>query len=660
MIVDVDRFGQFKLPEAFLAAYKDRLPAWGFGALSWVTFKRTYSRDGEHWYQTCRRVIEGMFTVQRIYCLERGLDWDDSKAQHFAADAYDRMWRFKWTPPGRGLWTMGSRFMYENGGAALNNCGFVSTGNLDVDYPGPFLWMLQMTMLGVGVGFDTRGKGKVTIARPGFSDQTHVIEDSREGWAGALKRLLGGYVGKASLPRRWDYSQIRPKGAPLKSFGGFASGPGPLQLMITDMTRLYDSYVGQAADSRLIVDTMNIVGRCVIAGGTRRSAQIAFGDPDDTQFLDLKQDRAKINEYRWLSNNSIFAEVGMDYSAPASRTIDNGEPGYLWLENARAFGRLADEPNWVDAPAMGSNPCVEQTLWDKELCCLVETFPAHHETLEDYKLTLRVAYQYAKTVTLVPTADAATNAVLGKNRRIGCSMTGIVQAIGRLGYRRFIQWCDQGYEYVQYLDRKYSNWLCVPRSIKTTSVKPSGTVSLLAGATPGVHWEHAPFYIRRVRVSDVHPLVDMCRLAGYPIEPDKNAADTMVISFPVRIPNLTRRKADVPLREKVDLAAQMQRYWSDNQVSCTAQFNPDTEADQIPEILSAYEDRLKAIVFLPAERHGYEQTPYEEISAATYERLTAGVKPLQGQLPHEHELEARYCEGGVCDVDPCQPPCSEG
>ena len=658
MIVDIDRFGQFTLADDFVAGYKDRPVAWGFGALSWVTFKRTYSRDGEHWYQTCRRVIEGMFTVQRIHCLERGLPWDDSKAMRFATDAYDRMWRFKWTPPGRGLWAMGTRFMYEHGGASLNNCGFVSTGDIDVDYPGPFLWMLQMTMLGVGVGFDTRGRGKVTIVKAAYSNQTHAIEDSREGWAAALDRLLNAYVGRVSLPRQWDYSLVRPKGAPLKSFGGFASGPAPLKQMIVDLTRLYDSYVGKLVDSRLIVDTMNIVGRCVIAGGTRRSAQIAFGEPSDMQFLDLKQDRAKVNEYRWLSNNSIFARVGMDYAAPVSRTILNGEPGYLWLENARAYGRLADKPTWADGPAMGSNPCAEQTLWDRELCCLVETFPAHHDTFDDYRQTLRVAYQYAKTVTLVPTADAATNAVMLANRRIGCSMTGIVQAISKFGYRRFFRWCDDAYQYVQYLDRKYSNWLCIPRSIKTTSVKPSGTVSLLAGATPGVHWEHAPFYIRRVRVADTHPLVEMCRLAGYPIDADVNAAGTMVISFPIRIAGLTRRKADVPLREKVDLAAQMQRYWSDNQVSCTAEFSSETEAGQIPEILSAYEDRLKAMVFLPAERHGYAQPPYEEISAETYAKMSANLKPLRGELPHAHELEARYCQGSVCDVDPLRPPCT--
>jgi adenosylcobalamin-dependent ribonucleoside-triphosphate reductase len=650
MIVDVDRFGEFRLDPEFLAGYRDRPANWGFGALSWVTYKRTYSRDGESWWQTCRRVIEGMFTVQRAHCLERGLPWDEGKAGGSAQDAYDRLWRFKWTPPGRGLWIMGTRFMYERGGAALNNCGFVSTKDIGQDYVAPFAWMLRMSMLGVGVGFDTRGKGRATIGKPARGADPHPIGDSREGWAGALERLLGAYTGGGTLPARWDFSAIRPKGTPLESFGGVASGPEPLSKMLGGLEALYDAYAGRKADARLIVDTMNIIGRCVVAGGIRRSAQVAFGEPDDAQFLDLKLDPDKVNEYRWVSNNSIFAEVGMDYADAARRTAVNGEPGYLWLKNAQAHGRMKDEANHLDASAEGSNPCVEQTLWDRELCCLVETYPAHHEDLEDYKQTLRVAYQYAKTVTLVPTTDPHTNAVMVRNRRIGCSMTGIVQAINRFGYRRFFDWCDRSYDYVRYLDEVYSNWLCVPRSIKMTSVKPSGTVSLLAGATPGVHWEHAPYYIRRLRVTRDHPLVQMCADAGYAVEPDHYADNTMVIAFPIHIANLERGKAQVPLREKVDLAAQMQRYWSDNQVSCTADFNPDTEAGQLPGVLAAYEDRLKAIVFLPYRGHGYEQPPYEEITKEQFERMAAALKPLQGKLLHEHELEAKFCEGGICEI----------
>ncbi len=650
MIVDVDRHGTFRLDDDFVDRYRSRPVPWGFGPLSWVTFRRTYSRDGESWWQTCRRVIEGATTVQRIHCAERGLHWDQTRAAASAQDAFERMFRFKWTPPGRGLWIMGTRFMYERGGAALNNCGFVSTRELAHDYAAPFVWMLQMAMLGVGVGFDTAGTGALHITAPARGDDVHSVGDSREGWSAALSRLLAAYVGKGTLPARWDLTEIRPPGAPLESFGGSASGPEPLRQMLTSLQEIYDSAVGTAVDARLIVDTMNLVGRCVVAGGIRRSAQIAFGDPSDQQFLDLKTDRAKVEAYRWVSNNSVLAEVGMDYGPAARRTASNGEPGYLWLENARAYGRMVDPPDHADAAAAGSNPCVEQTLWDRELCCLVETFPAHHNSLEDYLQTLRVAFQYAKTVTLVPTEDEATNRVMSGNRRIGCSMTGIVQAINRFGYRRFLGWCEEAYRYVQRLDETYSTWLDVPRSIKTTSVKPSGTVSLLAGATPGVHWDHAPYYVRRIRISDRHPLVAMCRRAGYRVEPDHYAASTTVVEFPIHVPHMERRKGQVSLWEKVDLAATLQRWWSDNQVSCTADFDPEREAELLHRVLQTYEDRLKAIAFLPASGHGYEQAPYEEITPQQYHDLVGRLEPLRGTLEHEHELEAKFCDGDVCDL----------
>ncbi|NIR31846.1 MAG: fused protease/ribonucleoside-triphosphate reductase [Gammaproteobacteria bacterium] len=650
MMVDVDSFGPFELDPEFLAPYQAAAVKWGYGALSWTTYKRTYSRDGEEWWETCRRVIEGMMTVQRIHCLERRLPWDGGKAQHIARNAYERLWSFKWTPPGRGLWIMGTRFMYERGGAALNNCGFVSTRDIERDYASPYGWMLRMSMLGVGVGFDTRGKGRVTIQEPARGGDAHAIDDSREGWAEALERLLRAYAGTGTLPARWDYSRIRPKGTPLKRFGGVASGPEPLRDMLDTVDRLHRRYVHRRIDTELIVDTMNVVGRCVVAGGIRRSAQIAFGDPDDTRFLDLKLDREKLHAHRWASNNSVLAQVGMDYADIARRTALNGEPGYLWLENARAYGRMQDPPNWLDRHAEGSNPCMEQTLWDRELCTLVETYPAHHDDFEDYRKTLRIAYLYAKTVTLVPTHDAQTNAIMLRNRRIGCSMTGIVQAMNRLGYRRFFEWCDSAYRFIQQLDKEYADWLCVPRSIKTTSVKPSGTVSLLSGATPGAHWEHAPYYVRRVRVSDGHPLAELCAKAGYPVEPDKYVDNTAIISFPVNVPHLERCKAQVSLREKVDLAAQMQHYWSDNQVSCTAEFDPETERDELPRVLAAYEDRLKGIVFLPSSGHGYEQPPYETITREQYEEMCSRLKPLSGDLEHEQELEAAFCEGGTCEL----------
>ena len=649
----------FKLSPQFTAEYENRPVPWGFGDLSYITYKRTYARpvEGEdrteEWWETCRRVIEGMFTLQKRHCRSLGLPWDNVKATSFAQNAYDRLFNLKWTPPGRGLWMMGSPAIMEGkAGAGLFNCGFTTTRDIDQDFSRPFTWAFLMSMLGVGVGFDTRGAGTVEIVEPEKAlqdDRIHIVPDSREGWAGALGRLLNAFTGKGTLPEEWDVSKVRPKGAPIKTFGGVASGPEPLTEMLETLHALYAEKIGRRIDSELIVDTMNIVARCVVSGGVRRSAMISLGALDDDEFMDLKLDQEKLGEWRWSSNNSIFACKGMDYTEAAKRTAANGEPGYMWLENARAFGRMKDPADWKDKGAEGANPCQEQTLWNKELCCLVESYPANHTDFEDFKETLRVAYQYAKTVTLVQTHDEQTNAVMLKNRRIGLSMTGIIQAINKHSYRGYMDWCDKGYEYVQYLDKKYSDWLCIPRSIKTTSVKPSGTVSILSGSTPGVHWDHGEYYIRRVRLRDTHDLVDVCREAGYLVEKDVYAPNTVVVEFPVHAQNVTRSKDQVSAWEKVKLAADMQYYWADNQVSCTVEFDPDTEGAQIPQMLSMFEDKLKGISFLPMRDHGYAQAPYETITREEYERRAAALKPINAAF--EHDQEDKFCSGVACEVD---------
>lgn len=656
-ILPIDKIERFKLDEDFIKEYKKKEVPWGFGDLSLITYRRTYSRqkdDGsyEKWFETCQRVIEGMYTIQKAHCFQNKTSWKESKAQESAQEAYDRLFTFKWTPPGRGLWMMGTDFIYERSGAPLNNCAFISTKDIDKDFADPFGWSFEMSMLGCGVGFDTRGKGKVIIQTPEIANETHVVGDSREGWRGTLERVLNAYVGKDTLPKEFDYSEVRPKGSPIKSFGGVASGPAPLKKMVETLCEMYDSYIGKEADSRLIVDTMNIAGKCVVSGGVRRTAQISFSEKDDEQFLDLKMDQEKVNEYRWASNNSIFAEVGQDYSGPSKRTKSNGEPGYFWLENAQKFGRMSDPPNYKDSEAIGGNPCLEQTLWDRELCTLVETYPFHHESLEDYLRTLKFAYLYAKTVTLVPTHDKETNEVMLKNRRIGCSMSGIVQNIEKIGLRSHIKWCDEGYNYIQKVDKTYSDWLGIPRSIKTTSVKPSGTVSILAGATPGIHFEESQFFIRRVRVQSTSSIWKACDEAGYHVEDDSYSDDTKVVEFPVKVDKLERGKVDVSLWEKLELAALHQEHWADNQVSCTITFLPE-EAEDIEKALEIFEHRLKGISFLPYSGHGYDQAPYEEITEEKYKELKNKVERITEQDLEEavHDQDDKFCSGEACKVD---------
>jgi len=655
---DAERQEPFRLDPEFLARFRDRAVPWGFGALSWVTYKRSYSRGSESWWQTCQRVVEGMFSLQQIHCRMHGIGMDPGQTRARAEEAYTRMWGFKWTPPGRGLWIMGTPFLLKRGSAALNNCGFVSTRHLGHDFSAPFVWMLHMSMLGVGVGFDTRGAGRARLVPPARDPTAHRIDDSREGWCNAVARLLDAHVGKGSLPSEWDFSAIRPRGSALEGFGGQASGPDALRELLGSLERLYASRLARSesakVDSTLIVDTMNLIGRCVVAGGIRRSAQIALGEATDPAFLRLKTDREALLSHRWASNNSIFAHAGMDYAPVLEFTEKNGEPGFFWLDNARRYGRLADPEDDADEPALGCNPCAEQTLWDRELCCLVETFPAHHANFEDYRRTLEIAIEYAKTVTLLPTHDPDTNRVMQRNRRLGCSMTGVVQAIERHGLGTLLDWCDEGYAWVRRVDAELSARFGVPRSIKLTSIKPSGTVSLLAGATPGVHFGHAPYYLRRLRVRNDSELASLCAEAGFEVEPDAYAADTSVIAFPVRVPHLSRSLHQVSMLEKLELAARLQEHWSDNQVSCTVDFDRDSEGPLLGEMLRQFETRLKGISFLPRTEHGYVQPPYEEVSADEYEARAARLRPFRAAPEHEHLQEAAFCDNSECELPPAR------
>ena len=646
---------KFKLSDTFIEQYSDKEVPWG--PLGYVTFKRTYARrlnefnpeaEGtEEWFQTCRRVIEGMFDMQKQHVYKLGLEWNDQKAQRTAKDAYDRLFNLKWTPPGRGLWMMGTEFVNKRTAAGLFNCAFRSTKELPTHGGYLFSWMMDALMLGIGVGFDTLGAGTLTIKQPKYTDDVHVIADSREGWVRSVNILLNGFFFGDELPK-FDYSAIRGIGEPIRGFGGTSSGPGPLKELHQHLTDLYTDKIGSLISSVDIVDTENLIGRCVVAGNVRRSAALALGKFDDMDYLTMKNDQEKLGHHRWGSNNSFHAVVGMDYTWHSQQSQLNGEPGYIWLDNARTRGRFADPPRDDDKNVMGFNPCVEQQLEDAELCCLVETFPAKHETYEDYLATLKIAYLYGKTVTLANTHWAETNAKMLKNRRIGLSQSGVVQAFNKFGRREMLKWCDEAYEHVKELDDEYSNWLCIPKSVRMTSIKPSGTVSLLNGSTPGIHYPEDEYYIRRIRFSSESQLLPALEEAGYKIEPDHYSPNTMCVEFPVHEEHFIKGKREVTMWEQLEIAAQYQHYWADNSVSVTVTFKGE-EAGDLKTALEMYETRLKAVSFLRYQETGYVQAPYEPITREQYEEMSSKITPIQRFNTNEGGAGTKFCDGEYCE-----------
>jgi len=662
---------EFKLSDKFINKYRDIKPVFGFNGLGELVYLRTYSRikeDGtnEKWFETVRRVVEGTYLVQKKHITKAGLGWDEDKGLSSAKEMYDRMFNMKFLPPGRGLWAMGTDIINDRElFVALNNCAFVSTDNLKEDLSKPFEFMMDFSMLGVGVGFDIKGAGQTSILRPHTGpygdDRTFSVPDTREGWLESLKRALNAFF-KGDVYPEFDYSLIRAKGEPIKTFGGKSSGPEPLKKLHTQIFNLLTTHIGEKITGQDIADIMNMIGVCVVAGNVRRTAQIVFGDHNDKEYLKFKDyhwdeksqtykgTKTERAEYGWASNNSIFAEVGMDYTEVANQTALNGEPGYAWLENMQEYSRMGDKPDYKDHRVKGGNPCLEQSLESYEMCCLVETFPSRHKDVLDFNRTLKFAYMYAKTVTLGTTHWTETNRVQLRNRRIGASVSGVAQFLDTHGIDELKHWLHSGYDTIQYYDDVYSDWFAVPKSIKTTSIKPSGTVSLLPGVTPGVHYPESNYYIRRIRLANNSELIPYINTAGYKVEADMaDPEHTIVVEIPVGIKGI-RTISEISMWEQLELAAFMQEHWADNQVSCTITFK-EHEKDQIANALNYFQYRLKGVSFLPKmDSASYPQMPYEEITKEEYTKLIKKIKPLQFNGVGVDSKPEMFCDTDTCEI----------
>ncbi|MBW6442573.1 fused protease/ribonucleoside-triphosphate reductase [Patescibacteria group bacterium] len=650
----------FKLDESFVARYDKIKPPFGFNGFGELVYKRTYSRvreDGrnEEWPDTIKRVVNGTYNLQKRWIQERGLEWSDYKAQKSAEEMFERMFHMRFLPPGRGLWAMGSEITEERGlYSALNNCAFVSTANIKEEYSKPFKFLMDMSMLGVGVGFDTKGAGSLIVKGPDFRRKPDVfdIPDNREGWVESVGRIIDSYLLGVN-PVEFDYSQLREEGSNINGFGGKSSGYGPLKELHQSLEDLLRENIGRPLGSRAIVDIQNLIGKCVVSGNVRRTAEIALGDPLDEEFLDLKNYKRNPERagYGWTSNNSIFAELGMNYHEISERIRNNGEPGLIWLENMKKFGRTGDAPNFKDKKAMGCNPCVEQSLESYELCNLVETFPNNHHNKEDFLRTLKFAYMYAKTVALGETHWAETNRVLLRNRRIGCSVSGIAQFVAEKSLHELKSWLRDGYDVVQQYDQVYSDWMTVPKSIKTTSVKPSGTVSSVAGSTPGMHWPISEYYIRRMRLAQNSDLVNPLKEAGFYVEQDRNDLSSLVVEFPVHVGEGIRSEEEVSMWEQLEMVSFLQENWADNQVSSTIKFDPEKEGPHLEYALNHFQYKLKGISMLPKLNGVYDQPPFEPITREEYFERTKALKPIDfSEIRNQKTMGDRFCNSDSCEI----------
>ena len=398
---------------------------------------------------------------------------------------------------------------------------------------------------------------------------------------------------------------------------------------------------------------MNIIGSVVVAGNVRRSAQIAIGDHDDMEFLKSKRwDLGSIPNWRSMSNNSIVApddltELPNEYW----ETYNQGEPfGLINLDLARAVGRTG-ETQYPDPEVEGFNPCAEQSLANFETCCLAEIYLPNIENFEELLEVLKYSYRMNKHSLALHCSLKETETIVNKNMRMGIGMTGVLQST-----KLQRSWLSDAYTWLRHYDKWYSGEHGFPESIKLTTIKPSGTLSLLAGVTPGVHPNPAgPYYIRRVRISSQSPLIDVCRKHGYSIEYQRKFdgsedKSTMVVSFPCKVPETTPVAADFDWRTQLDMVRRLQREWSDNSVSCTVYYRKEDLPDIKEYLNEHFRDEIKTVSFLLYHGHGFDQAPYETITKEEYDNMVLNTKPITTVEIKEDDFELQECLNGSCPI----------
>lgn len=620
-----------------------------WGEVGYPVFKRTYARAienrTEEWPETVERVINA--------CNDQlGCDFNSYDKEELR----NIMLNLKGTVAGRFLWQLGTETVDKLGLPSLQNCAFVV---VDEEIR-PFTWAFEMLMLGSGVGFNIQ-KQYIEDLRPPFknvkiervdrNDADFIVPDSREGWVELLKRVLEAsfHTGKGFT---FATHLIRSKGSPIKGFGGVASGPEDLVWGMFEINKLLNAKEGKFLSSVDCLDIMNIIGRIVVAGNVRRSAQIAIGDAHDVEYLRAKRwDLGNIPNWRAMSNNSVVCHN--TESLPEEfweGYVGNGEPyGLINLEAARRMGRTG-ETQYPDPNVQGFNPCAEQSLANFETCCLAEIYLPNIESYAELKKVARYLYRINKHSLAIKCAIEETEQIVHENMRMGIGVTGYLQATEEQR-----SWLSDCYAYLRGYDEEYSRICGFNKSIKLTTVKPSGTLSLLAGVTPGAHPAYSQYYIRRIRMASGTPLVNAAKEAGYPVEFVRNFDgtedySTEVVSFPCKFPEGTRLANDMTAIDQLEVIKRLQKEWSDNAVSVTIYYRKE-ELDAIKAWLKDNYANVKTVSFLLHNDHGFDQAPLEEISKERYEEMSAMVKPLVSVDGIKFEdLDITDCDSGACPV----------
>lgn len=599
----------------------------------------------ETWEETVSRYVD--YITEKV------------KGQLPKTEMFDAIHNLEVMPSMRALMTAGSALERDN--TAGYNCSY-----LPIDDPKAFDEAMYILLCGTGVGFSVERQyvNQLPEIPQSIEDVDTVIDvqDSKEGWAKALRKLIGHlYMGEAPS---WDTSKVRPAGARLKVFGGRASGPAPLIDLFTFTTSLFKHNAGRKLSSYDCHNLMCKVGEVVVSGGVRRSAMISLSNLSDGRMRHAKSGQWwETAPQMALSNNSVCytdKPDGETFLREWTSLVESksGERGIFnrlsAKEQAKKFGRRDADHEF------GTNPCSEIILRPYQFCNLTEVVIREKDKFDDLKRKVRLATILGtaqSTLTKFPYLRKIWQRNTEEERLLGVSLTGIMDNELTSGKKHGLdKTLEKLREIAVETNKEWSAIFGIPQSTAITCVKPSGTVSQLVDSSSGIHPRHSSYYIRTVRGDNKDPLTNFMVDSGIPSEPDVMKPDTQtVFSFPMKSPKKSVKRDDMTAIQQLQTWLTYQRHWCEHKPSVTVSVRDD-EWMEVGAFVFKHFDEMSGVSFLPHSDHTYQQAPYQDCTEAVYNdfRGKFGNIDWKSFTKYEKEDNTKSSQTFACSGDSCE------
>lgn len=544
-----------------------------------------------------------------------------------------------------------------------NTCGY-NCSYLPVDDPKSFDEAMFILLCGTGVGFSVERQYIQKLPEvPELydSETTVVVADSKEGWAKALRQIIA-LLYSGEIPK-WDVSKVRPAGSKLKTFGGRASGPGPLVDLFNFVVSVFKDAEGRRLTSLEAHDIMCKIGEIVVVGGVRRSAMISLSNLSDDRMRHAKT--GHFPSHRFLANNSTAYTEKPDSISflrewTALAESGSGERGIF---NREASKKQAAKNGRRDAEwDFGTNPCSEIILRPYQFCNLTEVVVRREDTVEDLERKVRLATilgTIQSSYTKFPYLRKIWQKNTEEERLLGVSLTGVMDnPLMTVANKGLDKTLDHLRAIAVVTNSDWAARLGISVSTAITCNKPSGTVSQLVDSSSGIHTRYSPYYIRTVRGDNKDPLTQFMKDQGIPNEPCVYKGDTTtVFSFPIKAPKDAVCTKDMTAIQQLETWLVYQRHWCEHKPSVTISVKKE-EWLEVGNFVYEHFDEMSGVSFLPYDDHVYQQAPYQEIYESEYNKyLEMMPKSIDWTKLSEYEKEDTTassqtfaCTGDVCEI----------